>query len=106
MRSPKPAPDLYLTACGALGAAFERSVAFEDSATGISSARAGGLYVAVVPSFPGAALDHDWLGTSLADPELLDWAGELGCDTACGAVGAGWNLNRAEAANGTGHQPE
>ncbi|MFD8216690.1 HAD family hydrolase [Streptomyces sp. NPDC059697] len=106
VRSPKPAPDLYLTACGALGAAPKRSVAFEDSATGISSARAAGLYVAVVPSLPGAALDHDWLGTSLADPELLDWAGELGSDTACGGVGAGWNLNWAEAANGTGHQPE
>ncbi|MFK0023876.1 HAD family hydrolase [Streptomyces sp. NPDC090798] len=56
--SPKPAPDLCLTACGALGAAPKRSVAFEDSATGISSARAAGLYVAVVPSLPGAALDR------------------------------------------------
>lgn len=78
VRSPKPAPDLYLTACGALGADPKRSVAFEDSATGISSARAAGLYVAVVPSLPGATLDHDWLGTSLAAPELLDWAGKLG----------------------------
>jgi ABC-type molybdate transport system substrate-binding protein len=62
----------------ALGAAPKRSIAFEDSATGISSARAAGLYVAVVPSLPGAILDHDWLGTSLAAPELLHWARELG----------------------------
>ncbi|MFI1205004.1 HAD family phosphatase [Streptomyces sp. BHT-5-2] len=74
VRSPKPAPELYLTACEALGATPERSVAFEDSATGIASARAAGLYVAVVPSLPGADLDHDWLGTSLAEPELLEWA--------------------------------
>lgn len=77
VRSPKPAPELYLTACETLGATPRRSVAFEDSATGIASARAAGLYVAVVPSLPGAGLDHDWLGTSLAEPELLDWAGGL-----------------------------
>ncbi|MFJ3954075.1 HAD family hydrolase [Streptomyces libani] len=78
VRSPKPAPDLYLTACEALGAAPERSVAFEDSATGISAARAAGLSVAVVPSLPGTDLDHDWLGAGLDDPELLGWARELG----------------------------
>ncbi|MGI5347412.1 HAD family hydrolase [Streptomyces sp. CA-250714] len=80
VQSPKPAPDLYLTACEALGVTPKRSVAFEDSATGIASARAAGLYVAVVPSLPGTDLDHDWLGTSLADPELLEWAGGLGSE--------------------------
>lgn len=75
--SPKPAPDLYLTACRALGVAPERSVAFEDSATGISAARAAGLSVAVVPSLPGTDLDYDWLGTGLDEPELLRWAREL-----------------------------
>ncbi|ANZ21294.1 hydrolase [Streptomyces noursei ATCC 11455] len=83
VRSPKPAPELYLTACETLGAAPTRSVAFEDSATGIAAARAAGLHVAVVPSLPGGDLDHDWLGTSLADPELQDWARELGCGGAC-----------------------
>ncbi|MGW8970204.1 HAD family hydrolase [Streptomyces platensis] len=76
--SPKPAPDLYLMACEALGAAPQRSVAFEDSATGIAAARAAGLYVAVVPSLPGADLDHDWLGTGLDDRQLNAWARELG----------------------------
>lgn len=76
--SPKPAPDLYLMACDALGAAPQRSVAFEDSATGIAAARAAGLHVAVVPSLPGADLDHDWLGTGLDDRQLHCWARELG----------------------------
>lgn len=81
VRSPKPAPELYLTACEALGTTPKRSVAFEDSGTGIASARAAGLYVAVVPSLPRADLDHDWLGTSLAAPELRDWARRLGDGT-------------------------
>ncbi|USA04343.1 HAD-IA family hydrolase [Streptomyces lydicamycinicus] len=65
-------------ACEALGAAPQRSVAFEDSATGISAARAAGLHVAVVPSLPGADLDHDWLGTGLDNRQLIDWARQLG----------------------------
>lgn len=80
VRSPKPAPDLYLTACRALGVAPTSSVAFEDSATGVASARAAGLHVAVVPSLAGTDLDHDWLGTSLADPQLLAWAETLECE--------------------------
>ncbi|MFF4223405.1 HAD family hydrolase [Streptomyces abikoensis] len=77
VRHPKPAPELYLTACAALGAAPARSVAFEDSATGIAAARAAGLYVAVVPSLPGTDLDHDWLGTGLTAPDIQDWARNL-----------------------------
>ncbi|GAA2716695.1 MULTISPECIES: HAD family phosphatase [Streptomyces] len=77
VRSPKPAPELYLTACEALGADPRRSVAFEDSATGIAAARAAGLYVAVVPSLEGTTPDHDWLGTSLANPALQAWARAL-----------------------------
>ncbi|MFE5210568.1 HAD family hydrolase [Streptomyces sp. NPDC056600] len=75
--SPKPAPDLYLAACEALGAAPEACVAFEDSATGARAARAAGLFVAVVPSLPGTALPHDWLGAALDDPGLLRWARDL-----------------------------
>ncbi|MGW4288233.1 hypothetical protein ACWEIK_15000 [Streptomyces sp. NPDC004673] len=29
-------------------------------------------------ALPGTDLDHDWLGTSLAEPELLAWAGGFG----------------------------
>ena len=38
----KPAPDIYLAACTALGAAPERSAALEDSPTGVAAARAAG----------------------------------------------------------------
>ena len=71
---PKPAPDLYLTACAALGADPVRSVAFEDSRTGVASARAAGMHVAGVPSLPGVVLDADTVFTSLSDPALAAWA--------------------------------
>ncbi|MBL1088294.1 MULTISPECIES: HAD family hydrolase [Streptomyces] len=87
VRLPKPAPELYLTACETLGVAPKHSVAFEDSATGIASARAAGLYVAVVPSLAGAEPDHDWLGASLSDPELQDWARGLGAGAGSWKVG-------------------
>jgi len=41
----KPAPDLYLKAAEALGAAPERCIAFEDSHPGIASALAAGMRV-------------------------------------------------------------
>ncbi|GIF75718.1 HAD family hydrolase [Asanoa siamensis] len=72
--NPKPAPDLYLAACATLGAGPARSVAFEDSRTGVGSARAAGLHVVGVPSLPGPPLDVDSLFTTLADPALAAWA--------------------------------
>jgi HAD superfamily hydrolase (TIGR01509 family) len=71
---PKPAPDLYLVACAGLGVEPARSVAFEDSRTGVASARAAGLFVVGVPSLPSVLLDTDRTYASLADPELLSWA--------------------------------
>ncbi|MER0481238.1 HAD family phosphatase [Streptomyces sp. Edi2] len=75
--APKPAPDLYLTACRALGADPASCVAFEDSHTGIRAARAAGLHLVTVPSLAGQELDHDWLLDSLADPQLQAWARAL-----------------------------
>src|SRR4051812_30412014 len=46
----KPAPDLYLVALAELGAAPERSVAFEDSAHGCAAAVAAGLHCIVAPN--------------------------------------------------------
>ncbi len=46
---PKPHPAPYLEACAALGADPARSIAFEDSATGVASARAAGLYTIACP---------------------------------------------------------
>jgi HAD superfamily hydrolase (TIGR01509 family) len=69
--SPKPAPDIYLAACEALGAAPERSAALEDSPPGVAAARAAGMYVIAVPYFPDTPLDGASLqARSLADPEV------------------------------------
>jgi HAD superfamily hydrolase (TIGR01509 family) len=68
---PKPSPDVYLRACELLGAAPSRSVALEDSPTGVAAARAAGMFVIGIPSFPGVLLDEaDLVGTSLNDARV------------------------------------
>jgi HAD superfamily hydrolase (TIGR01509 family) len=68
---PKPAPDLYLAACAALGAAPEHAAALEDSAPGVASALAAGMYVVAVPYFPDAPIEGASLrADSLADPRV------------------------------------
>jgi HAD superfamily hydrolase (TIGR01509 family) len=71
---PKPAPDLYLAACAVLHADPARTVAFEDSATGVAAARAAGTFVIGVPSLPGVALEVDAAFDALTDPALATWA--------------------------------
>jgi HAD superfamily hydrolase (TIGR01509 family) len=67
----KPAPDIYLAACAALGAAPERAAALEDSPPGVASARAAGMFVIAVPYFPDAQIDRASLTAgSLADPSV------------------------------------
>ncbi len=46
---PKPAPDVYVSACRALGVAPADAIAFEDSPMGVQSALAAGLFVVGVP---------------------------------------------------------
>lgn len=53
---PKPAPDVYTSACRALGVAPAEAVAFEDSPMGVQSALAAGLYVVGVPERPDVDL--------------------------------------------------
>src|ERR1039458_2055106 len=48
----KPDPEPYLRAAALLGVLPERSVALEDSPTGITSAHAAGCTVVAVPSVP------------------------------------------------------
>jgi HAD superfamily hydrolase (TIGR01509 family) len=69
----KPAPDLYMAACARLAADPERSVAFEDSRTGVASARAANMFVIAVPSTPRAVLDAHVSYESLAHTELRSW---------------------------------
>jgi HAD superfamily hydrolase (TIGR01509 family) len=63
----KPAPDIYLEACRRLGVGPHEAVAFEDSPTGVASARAAGLYVVGIPSVAGVTLEADLVAGSLAD---------------------------------------
>lgn len=67
---PKPAPDLYLRACEMLGVRPHATVAFEDSVTGVKSARAAGLKIVGVPSLAHVALPADVVVASLSDPTL------------------------------------
>jgi HAD superfamily hydrolase (TIGR01509 family) len=68
---PKPAPDLYLAACSALGAAPERSAALEDSPVGVASALAAGLFVVAVPYFADTRIEGASLtARTLADPAV------------------------------------
>jgi HAD superfamily hydrolase (TIGR01509 family) len=70
---PKPAPDLYLAACAALGVAPERAAALEDSQTGVASARAAGLFVIAVPYFPQTPMgDASMEVETLADPRVAE----------------------------------
>lgn len=58
--NPKPAPDPYLLAAQRLGIAPADCVAFEDSDTGVRSARAAGMTVVQVPDLraPTPGLAH------------------------------------------------
>ena len=67
----KPAPDVYLEAARRLGADPERSVAIEDSAPGITAARAAGMKAIAIPHW--LTERHD-----LTDADLtVAHAGEL-----------------------------
>jgi HAD superfamily hydrolase (TIGR01509 family) len=73
---PKPSPDVYLLACELLDAAPSRSIGLEDSPTGVAAARAAGMFVIGIPSFPGVLLDEaDLVGASLADPRVREAVG-------------------------------
>jgi HAD superfamily hydrolase (TIGR01509 family) len=68
---PKPAPDVYLASCRALGAEPARAVALEDSPTGVGAAVAAGMFVVGVPSLEGVSLAEAHLrAPSLAAPEV------------------------------------
>ena len=57
----KPAPDIYLLACQRLGVDPSNALALEDSASGITAAKAAGLTVIGVPQYAetdASAADH------------------------------------------------
>ncbi|MGO1389690.1 MULTISPECIES: HAD family hydrolase [Brachybacterium] len=71
--TPKPAPDMYLTAAAALGADPADCLGFEDSETGAEAALAAGLQLIAVPSIPGQEPRAPRRLDSLADPVLTSW---------------------------------
>jgi HAD superfamily hydrolase (TIGR01509 family) len=53
----KPAPDLYLRACAALGVRPDEALAIEDSPNGVAAAKAAGLWCVAVPHDLTSGLD-------------------------------------------------
>jgi HAD superfamily hydrolase (TIGR01509 family) len=77
----KPAPDLYLAACAALGVAPNEAIAVEDSPNGINAARAAGLFCVAVPNQITAQFDishADLVLPSLAESTLGDVITRIG----------------------------
>lgn len=66
----KPAPDVYRAALARLGRSAEQCVAFEDSAHGVSAARAAGLYTVATPTF--WTVDQDYSAAQLVLPSFGD----------------------------------
>jgi HAD superfamily hydrolase (TIGR01509 family) len=68
----KPAPDIYNVALRRLGVDPARAIAVEDSAIGVKSAKAAGLFTVATPNIWTQAQDFraaDLLLESLGDPE-------------------------------------
>lgn len=77
----KPWPDLFLRACGDMGADPARSLAFEDSVHGVASAKEAGMFCVAVPNRVTAGGDFsqaDLVLDSLADLDLAEALARLG----------------------------
>ncbi len=73
----KPAPDVYQLALQRLGLPAEDSIAFEDTANGVRSARAAGIRVVVTPSMYSGSEDFtgaDWILPTLS---RANWTADL-----------------------------
>src|SRR6185503_11539251 len=67
----KPAPDVYLEALRRLGADPRRTIAIEDSAPGLASARAAGLKTVTIPHWLTARHDLSAADLRVAHAEEL-----------------------------------
>lgn len=68
----KPAPDVYRLALRSLGTAAEDAIALEDSANGLRSARAAGVWTLVTPTLWSEGSDFSGAGLvlpNLGEPE-------------------------------------
>jgi len=81
----KPYPDVYQLAMRRLGATPERSIALEDSATGLRAARAAGMYCLAVPN--ALTLAQDLSAAHRRFPSLREaaaWLRATGADVPSG----------------------
>lgn len=69
----KPAPDIFLAAARALGAAPARILGVEDAPAGIAAIRAAGMPALGVGA-PGPLAGADWVIPAIADFDLADYA--------------------------------
>jgi beta-phosphoglucomutase-like phosphatase (HAD superfamily) len=72
----KPAPDIYNVALKSLGVPPARAIAVEDSAIGVTSAKAAGLFTVATPSM--WTQTQDFTAADLLLPSLGDPAEPLG----------------------------
>jgi len=75
----KPAPDVYLSAAAKLEVLPERCLVFEDSLTGVQSAKAAGMTVVAVPSHITRNLDFSHADAVVdgLDKVTLNWLEKL-----------------------------
>ncbi|MET8483268.1 HAD-IA family hydrolase [Streptomyces tendae] len=75
----KPNPSVYLEALRRLGVAASASVAFEDSLSGITAARAAGVTVVGIPTPATRFLDHSAAHAVLDDLSVVspEWLAEV-----------------------------
>ena len=92
---PKPSPDVYLRACELLGAAPSRSIGLEDSPTGVAAARAAGMFVIGIPSFPGVLLDEADLVGDVAGRSARPGSARPRLDSGHGYGDLPWSYGRA-----------
>ncbi|MDN0194363.1 HAD-IA family hydrolase [Streptomyces sp. S.PNR 29] len=86
----KPAPDLYLRTCAALGVPPEAALAVEDSPNGIRAAKLAGLLCIAVPNKLTSDMDlsqADLVIPSLADCTFEEAVGRLAADQRLRAQG-------------------
>lgn len=69
----KPHPEVYLKALDGLDLPAAAALAFEDSANGLSSAKAAGLRTIVTPSYYSAGEDFAAATAVLRDLDGFDW---------------------------------
>jgi HAD superfamily hydrolase (TIGR01509 family) len=73
--NPKPAPDVYVAACVALGVDPSDAIAIEDSKVGVQAAASAGMTVISVPTSIGGRVKADLQAHRLDDPVVLRYLG-------------------------------